>query len=163
MKKDMLKVGTSKGEFSVEVEIDVPETLADCAVLSKANDLAMFFSEAAEPVSKEDGPGVAYMVAKFTRGYRIDLQEGGARQAVAELLGGKNVSLALKDAEFMAKVKQAASDEIAGFDPAAPRARGGRKPAVPQVIRLVEGKTSYTAEEVAAMLSGVKGLTVLEA
>lgn len=157
MKKDMLKIGTAKGEFGVEVEIDIPESLEDCAVLSKVGHaIAMLMPRGSDNV------GISYMVAKFTRGYRIDLQEGGARQAIAELLGGKSAVAAMKDADLVARAKKLATDEIAAFDPAAPRARGGRKPAAPQVVTIEAGKTSFTAEEVQAMLAGLKGIQVVE-
>lgn len=143
MKKDTLRVGTSKGEFYVEVEIQSPETLADCATLSKQNE--------------------AYQVAKFARAHRIDLQEGGARETVVEMLGGKSPAAAMKDAAFMALVKAAVEAEIKSFDPAAPRARGGRKPAAPQVVTLKAGKKTFSEAEVKAMLAGLKGITVSEA
>ena len=37
MQKDTLKVGTSNGEFYVKAEVDMPETLTDCARLAKCS------------------------------------------------------------------------------------------------------------------------------
>lgn len=137
MKKDTLKVGTSKGEFYVEVEISIPESIEDVNALAK-ND-------------------AEYVISKFTRGYRIDLQEGGARQVVAEMLGGKSPAQAMRDVEFVAKVKAAVEAEIAAFDPKAPRARGTRAKPAPTVT-LAQGKKQYSAAELLAMLeaAGVK-------
>lgn len=158
MKKDTLKVGTSKGEFYVEVEVNMPETLRDCGILAKIIDDAHLAS--LDRVDAEgDKAGVGYMVAKFTRGYRIDLQEGGARQALTELLGGKSAAQAMKDAELLAKAKKVVQDEIAAFDPAAPRARGGRK-ATPQTVTIDPNKT-YSAAELQALLASVKGISVV--
>lgn len=139
MKKDTLKIGTQKGDFFVLVEIDIPETKADVAVLSKGD--------------------ADYEVAKFTRGYRIDLQEGGARQIVAEMLAAKKqpAAVLMKDAAFMATVKKAAEGEVKAFDPKAPRARKTR---APQVTVSVEAGKTYSAEEVQKMLAAVRGLTV---
>lgn len=140
MKKDTLRVGTSKGEFGVDVEILLPENDADVLAISKGSE--------------------SYRVSKFTRGYRIDLQEGGARQVVVEMLGGKSAAVAMKDAEFVAKVKKAVEEEIASFNPDTPRARGGRKPAVPQVVTVKAGKKQYSEAEVRALLAGLRGIIV---
>lgn len=139
MQKDTLKVGTQKGDFYVNVEISIPDTDKDVLSLSKNSE--------------------AYRVAKFTRGYRIDLQEGGARQIVAEMLAGQKqpAAVLMKDDKFMATVKAAVQKEIAAFDPLAPRARKTRAPVVN--LSLEDGK-QYSAEEVKAMLAAVRGLNV---
>lgn len=133
MLKDKLQVGV-RG-FSVEVIVDIPQNLSEVASVSKGHD--------------------DYIVAKFVRGYRIDLQEGGARQVVAEMIAGKDAGL-LKDPAFYTQVREAVEAEISAFDPAAPRSRGGR-PAKPVVVNLPK-KKSYTADELQALLaaSGIK-------
>lgn len=157
MQQDTLRVGTSKGEFGVDVKIDLPQTLADMATLSKASE--SFVRQLGKlMITPEDVVAVNYIVGKFTRGYRIDLQEGGARQAVVELLGTKQVKIALADAELMKKVQAAVEAEIKGFDPAAPRARAKKQ--APQTVTLEAGKTSYTPEEVAALLANLRGVVV---
>lgn len=135
MKADTLQVGVEG--FSVVVNINVPETKEDVSIASKGNQ--------------------AYEIAKFNRGYRIDLQEGGARQVVREMIAGKSPSM-LKDLSFIATVKKAVEVEIAGFDPAQPRARA-TKPVAQTVT--VEKDRQYSAEEVAALLANIKGLTVV--
>lgn len=135
MQKDTLQVGVEG--FSVSVDIEIPDTMADCATLSKGSE--------------------KYQVSKFTRGYRIDLQEGGARQVVREMVAGKSPSM-LKDESFIAKVKSAVVAEIAAFNPDTPRARAS-KPSAPQVVTIDPNK-QYSAVEIAALLASVKGVVV---
>lgn len=139
MKTATLKVGIK--DFQVEVEIELPESLSDCRELARGNE--------------------KYIVSSFIRGYRIDLQEGGARQGIAELLNGKSAVQASRDPQMLAKAREIVLEEIRSFDPEHPRERGGRKPAKPQVV-IVQDK-QYSAEEVKALLAGLKNVVIDEA
>ena len=122
MKKESLKVGIDG--FAVSIDVDMPENMADVKTAAKDN--------------------AEYIVSKFVRGYRIDLQEGGARQIVREMVEAakRPASVLSKDEAFVAKVRQAVIEEIGQFDPNAPRSRGGR-PARP--ITLTAGDMATIA------------------
>lgn len=142
MHKDTLKVGID--DLSVTITVDMPDTEEDVVKLSKGN--------------------AKYRIAKFVRGYRIDLQEGGARQAIREAVeasGRPAISLA-KDPVFMARMQALAEAEVSAFDPDAPRSRGGR-PAKPVELTAAEIETvqkSKDAQATFVTLMAAKGVKI---
>jgi hypothetical protein len=83
----------------------------------------------------------AKLAAFFNRGYTIWLQDAIARPMFA---AGES--------------KEAIQAAVDASDPTVTKAR--RAPLAPQVVTLAKGKKSYSAEEVAAMLAGLKGVTI---
>lgn len=132
MKKENLRVGIDG--FAVSVVVSIPTTLPECQAVAKGN--------------------ADYVVAKFVRGYRIDLQEGGARQVVREMVEAakRPVSVLLKDEAFMKKVQAAVAEEIGHFDSNAPRSRGGR-PAKPVVLTAADMATLAKAKDQPAAIA----------
>jgi hypothetical protein len=107
MEKATLQIGVK--DFSIEVEFSQPTTLSDVHVAARKDE--------------------EYIVSKFVRGYRIDLQEkSGAREYVREMLKGKSAAAAMKDEAFKKVVKAGIEKLLKEFDPSAERKRGPRGP-----------------------------------
>ena len=121
---DKLSIGTST--FSVEIDVDLPSTVAECLADSKLN----------------GGSGDDYAVACYVRAHRINLQEkSGAREEVRKLLAAASSS-EVKTPEFAERCRVAARRAIAAYVRGARRAPTSQ----PKTLTLPEQKSYSLAD-----------------